>query len=92
MSNYMDENDVMRRLMKRLQRIYDNKDFVCGTISIARDVSVWQELLDSIETLEREQEPISSDDILALTIALRRDADRVDLVKASNRRIAAAML
>ena len=63
------------RLMNELKTIYDNKNFVCGTISIAGYEEIWSMILDYIHSLQEQGEEISSDDIQLLALKLRKEYD-----------------
>ena len=87
-----EEKKVRLELMRKLKEIYDDRDFVCGTVSVARDPEIWVELLHCIKVLEDEEERISSDDILALALILRKEADERKASVPSHKKVSVAML
>lgn len=70
-----DDKKLRLDLMRELKNIYDDKDFVCGSVSIARTPENWKEMLDYIHITQEDGEVISSDDLLLLALSLRKEAD-----------------
>ena len=83
--------NVKRKLMIELKKIYDDKDFVCSTISIAKTEKAWRTILDYIHTAKEYGDDISSDNIQLIAIHLRDEEDKKQQAK-TRRRIAAATL
>ena len=79
---------MRQKLADKLREIYDDKDFVFCTIAIAKTERAWTTILDFIETSEKLEENISSDNIQILALRLRDEADRRDGLSASNIKVA----
>lgn len=81
--------EILRKLMRELKSVYDDRDFVCGTLSIAQTTENWLELLDYIEMTREDGEEVSSDNIILLALALHKET----IAKNERRgKVAAAML
>ena len=91
MKNENDKN-IKMLLFSELKRIWNNRDFVYGTISIAGCKENWIELLNYIHMSESDGDLISSDDIQLLAIALRREYDKKQDIGLLKRNVAAAVL
>lgn len=63
-------SDTGKKLMKILKNIYDDHDFVCGTMSNCGSDLAWMELYDIIMYAKAHDEKLTSDDILALSLTL----------------------
>ena len=61
-------------LMSLLKEIDDDHDFVCGAMSNAATEEAWQKLIDFIQTAKQQGDPVSADDILALSLVLSENA------------------
>ena len=85
-------NKLKRTLMQELKKIYDDKDFVCGTVTIAQNESNWRKILDYIRISEQEEQEVSSDDVLALALVLRKESDSGSSKGRKYSKVAAAML
>ena len=57
-------------LMSLLKNIYNDHDFVCGAMSNAGDDEGWQEMIDFIHEAYNRGDIVTSDDILALSLAV----------------------
>ena len=76
-------------LMDKLKAIWDDKDFVCGTLSNCVSEKAWEVLLDYIETAENEGQQPTSDEILLLSLDLGDEFARDGI--SGRRKIAAAL-
>lgn len=63
-------NDIKSRLISLLKKIYDNHDFVCGTMSNCGTEDAWKELYDYITYAKDQNKTITSDEILLLSLHL----------------------
>lgn len=61
-------------IMSLLKEIDDDHDFVCGAMSNAATEEAWQKLIDFIQTAKQQGDPVSADDILALSLVLSDNA------------------
>lgn len=68
--------DTGKKLMRLLKDIYDDHDFVCGTMSNCGREEAWVEMCKFIEYANEHEEQITSDDILALSLSLGEKYDR----------------
>ncbi|MBR4207859.1 MAG: ribonuclease HI [Lachnospiraceae bacterium] len=59
-----------KELMMLLRNIYNDHDFVCGTMSNCGGEEAWKEMCDFIKYANEQCEKITSDDILALSLSL----------------------
>ena len=71
--------DDGRELMHLLKDIYDDHDFVCGTMSVAGSEEAWVKMRDYILYAKGTGHPVSSEDMIALSSALREEV-AVDVV------------
>ena len=78
--------------MRELKSIYDNKDFVCGTVSIAGNAENWSKILEYINLLREEGQEIKSDNILLLALNLSRDNNKQESIASVARKVSVAML
>ena len=78
-------------LIEELKQIYNDKDFVCSTIDIAKSQKSINTILDYIKTSKELGDELTSDDIQLLAIHLRNEEDKKEREKAK-RRIVAAVL
>ncbi len=62
--------DIGKALMKMLKEIYNDHDFVCGVMSNCGGEEAWKELYNYISFSNEHKEVVTSDDILALSLAL----------------------
>ena len=60
------------QLMKRLKSIWDNKNFVCGVMSGLRQAGKVESMLEFLKMAERREEKYTPDQILSLTVAMRK--------------------
>lgn len=60
------ERDILLKLMSKLKKIYNSRDFVVGVMSIVRNIDDRKLLLGFIETNER----ATDQDILRLALDL----------------------
>ncbi len=67
-------SDIGKELMSLLKEINDNHDFVCGAMSVAGTEEAWAKMRDYIVFAKENNRPISSDDILALSMCLKAEA------------------
>ena len=65
-------SDTGNTLMKLLKEIYNDRDFVCGSMTVAGTEENWQEMIDFINTARERNDEITSDDLAALAVALGR--------------------
>ena len=86
-----EEKEIRLKLMRELKKIYDNKDFVCGSVAIAKTVDNWNYILDFIQTAARLGEPITSDEIQLLALSLRKETDSKSKVLSTKRSVAVAV-
>lgn len=61
------------KLMKLLKEIYDDKDFVCGTMTILKTDRNRSVMVDYILTAKAKGLSIESDDILKLALILKNE-------------------
>ncbi len=61
--------------MKELKNIYDDHDFVCGTMSNCGGEDAWRRILDFITFAKGHGETVTSDDVLALSLSLGEKND-----------------
>ncbi len=61
-----------RELMEKLKKIWDDRGFVCGIMSGLRQAGKVDEMLTFLSLAERRGDMYSSDQITALTIAMRK--------------------
>lgn len=80
--------NVRENLTTELKKIYDDEDFIRGTIAIARSENTMKTLLDFIKEAYRRDDAVTSDEIIKLTMYLRDKED----VSREKRKIVAAML
>ena len=64
-----------KRLMSLLRGIYDDDDFVCGTMSNCGGEAAWEKMLAFIMVANERGEPVTSDDVLALSLVLGEEGD-----------------
>ena len=88
----MPEIAIKKQLMRELKSIYDNKDFVCGTVSIAGNAENWSKILEYINLLREEGQEIKSDNILLLALNLSRDNNKQESIASVARKVSVAML
>ena len=62
--------DTGKKLMSMLKTIYDDHDFICGTMSNCGGDLAWGNLYDIIVYAKEHDEVLTSDDILALSLTL----------------------
>ena len=62
--------DTGIKLMSILKDIYDDHDFVCGTMSNCGGDLAWEKLYEIIMYAKEHSEVLTSDDILALSLTL----------------------
>lgn len=71
-------NDIMsntgKELMQLLKEIYNNKDFVCGAMSVAGSEDAWEKMRDYIMCARENGHQVTSDDILALSLFLKEES------------------
>ncbi len=79
--------EIRRELMKELKNIYDNEDFVCSTVDIARTEDAWNTIIDYIRTARLNGDNVTSDEIQLIAIRLREEND--DCERVSNQVVAA---
>ncbi|BAK46032.1 ribonuclease HI [Clostridium sp. SY8519] len=63
-------SETGKKLADKLKQLYDNPDYICGVMSNAPGDENWKVLLNYMDTAERLSEAVTSDDILALSVAL----------------------
>ena len=68
--------DTGKKLVRLLRDIYDDHDFVCGTMSNCGGDKAWEEMCEFIAYADEHGEQITSDDILALSLSLGEKHDR----------------
>ena len=56
-----------------LREIYDERDFVCGTMSNCGGEEAWKKMYQFITYANDHNESISSDDVLALSLILGKE-------------------
>lgn len=81
--------DIRKELAKELKTIYNNKDFVCGTIAILRYDTLITTMLDFLKIARKKNEAITSDGIQLLALDLR---DEEESKQNTKKRYMAAML
>ena len=79
-------SEVKSELIRELRNIYENKDCVCGVVSNAGYEHAWSRILDYIKTAKSLGEPLSSDNLLLLSLELRDEEE-----KQSNRHFKASV-
>jgi len=57
-------------LMNELKKIYDDHDFVCGTMSNCGSEEAWDKMLSFILYSNEHNKDLNPDDILALSLSL----------------------
>ncbi|MBR1598526.1 MAG: ribonuclease HI [Lachnospiraceae bacterium] len=67
--------DMGKKLMNLLREIYDDHDFVCGTMSNCGGEEAWGKMYQFITYANAHNESISSDDVLALSLILGKEMD-----------------
>ena len=70
--------DKYKQLMLLLKEIFDDHDFVCGTMSNCGGEEAWGKLYDFIVFANEHNEKITPDDILALSLSLGQNKDSGD--------------
>ncbi|MBO4396451.1 MAG: ribonuclease HI [Eubacterium sp.] len=63
-------SETGKELMKLLKEIYDNHDFVCGSMSNAGGEAAWNRMKEYIQYKKQNKLEITSDEILALSLVL----------------------
>lgn len=80
----MHENELKKRLEQALRSVYDEDGFVYGTIICAKTPSNWEIMLDYISKAEELGEEVTHDDLVALSLILKkRDGRPQDARKTS---------
>lgn len=69
------QREMKKKLIMTLKGIRDDDDFILGVVSIANSSEMIAAVLDYIRLKNDNNKDVSSDDILALALALRNDAD-----------------
>ena len=59
-----------KKLMELLKNIYNDHDFVCGTMSNCGSEDAWKKMYDYISYANEHGETVTSDDVLALSLVL----------------------
>ena len=59
-----------KKLMTLLKEIYDDHDFVCGTMSNCGGEEAWEKMYKHIVFAHEHGEQITSDEVLALSLFL----------------------
>ena len=67
--------DIRAELVKLLRNIYNDHDFVCGTLSNCDCESAWRKMYDFIRTAKRRGDDLSSDDILLLSLIFGEESN-----------------
>lgn len=80
------------KLIQELKAIYDNKDFVVGTISALGSENAIAKMLNFIQTAKARGDELISDNLLLLALNIRKDEDAGKEKSAKRRSVAAAML
>ena len=83
--------DVRGQLMEELKKIYNDKDFVCGTSSILGYESTRKSMLDFIQTAKSRGDDITSDNVLLLAMRLRDEEDSRREIRQRKKRVKAAV-
>ena len=65
-------SEAEESLMKKLKKIWNDKNFVCGVMSGLREADKVDNMLDFLLIAERREEKYTPDQIMALTIAMRK--------------------
>ncbi len=63
--------------MNELKKIYDDHDFVCGTMSNCGSEEAWDKMLSFILYSKKHNKELNPDDILALSLSLGDKAQHV---------------
>ena len=69
-------SETERKLMKRLKSIWDDRNFVCGVMSGLRQADKVDKMLEFLLMAERRKEKYTPDQIMALTITLRKQENQ----------------
>lgn len=61
-------SDIKTELMQQLKEIYDDHDFICGTMCNCGNEEAWKEMYDYISNAKAHNKEITSDEILLLSL------------------------
>ena len=67
-----DSESVRVELEKYLRSVYDDDDFVYGTIACTKTPENWNTMLDFVAKAEELGDEVTHDDLAALSIVLKR--------------------
>ena len=69
----MDDSESIRaEVEKYLRSVYDDDDFVYGTVACAKTPENWDTMLRFVAKAEELGDEVTHDDIIALSIVLKR--------------------
>ena len=69
-------DDIKRKLIELLREIYDNRDFVGGTMSNCGSEEAWEKMYEFITDANKRGKKLTSDEILLLSLELGEDKGR----------------
>ena len=69
-------SETERKLMKRLKIIWNDRNFVCGVMSGLRQANRVDNMLEFLLMAERREEKYTPEQVMALTITLRKQGNQ----------------
>ena len=66
------------KLRERLKHIWDDKDFINGTICLLEDELYVSKMIDYLEIAKERGDEVTSDDVLALALIFDKERDNIN--------------